>query len=67
VDVDIITKDFYKLVFQSLKILAMVCEKVLVAFFKPIGMTLHLYMADLVMTIVFLMSLGAMGIYQNPN
>jgi hypothetical protein len=45
----------------------MVHEKVLVAFFKPKGMTLHLYNPDLVMIVVFLMFLGAMGICQNLN
>jgi len=60
-------KTFINLFFESLKFLAMVREKILVAFFKPKGMTLHWYRADLVMTIVFFMSLGAMGIYQNLN
>jgi hypothetical protein len=56
-------KTFINLFFESLKFLAMVREKILVAFFKPKGMTLHWYRVDLVMIIVFFMSLGAMGIY----
>jgi hypothetical protein len=45
----------------------MIHEKVPMAFFKPKGMTLHLYSLDLVGVVVFLMSLGTMCIYQNPN
>jgi hypothetical protein len=41
----------------------MVCEKIVMVFFKPKGMTPYLYNPNLVMTIVFLISSSAMGIY----
>jgi hypothetical protein len=45
--------------------LAMVQEKVLVAFFRPNGITFHSYKLDLVIIAIFFTSLGAIKICQN--
>jgi len=60
-------KTFRNLFLRFLKTLAMVHEKVLMAFFKLKSMTLDSYSPNLVITIIFLMFLGAMGICQNPD